>query len=145
MTTPPNPPSLNALLADGSRAGVRPLPPGSAVRIAAAASALGFSCAQIDLGQCEDKPALLALIASTMGFPDWFGHNWDALSDCLGDLGWQPAPGHVMLFEHAGAFRDQHSEDFETLLSILRETSTSWAAEKVPFWAFVDLSGPDVN
>ena len=139
------PPALNALLADLGRAGVRPLPPGSAARIATAARALDFSCAQIDLGQCKDKAALLKLIASTMAFPDWFGHNWDALSDCLGDLAWQPAPGHVVLLEHAGAFRNRHSEDFDTLLSILREASASWKTEHTPFWAFVDLSGPDAS
>ena len=26
------------------------------------------------------------IIEKTMNFPDWFGHNLDALADCLGEL-----------------------------------------------------------
>ncbi|TVT56257.1 MAG: barstar family protein [Azoarcus sp. PHD] len=145
MSTSTAPRPLTALLADLSRAGVRPLPPGSAERLAAAASQIGFSCARIDLGDCEDKAALLTRIATALEFPRWFGHNWDALADCLGDLGWRPAKGHVLLLEHAGSFRERHTEDFETLLAILRESAALWAGEQLAFWAFVDLSGPDAG
>ena len=140
MSMPNAPKPMTAVLADVTRAGVRPLPPGSATRLAEAAAQLGFSCARIDLDGCEDKAALLARIAAALHFPDWFGQNWDALADCLGDLSWLPTPGHVVLLEHAGEFRERHREDFETTLSILRETAESWAREQVAFWAFIDLS-----
>ncbi|MCK9259558.1 MAG: barstar family protein [Azoarcus sp.] len=143
MSTPTAPLPLSTLLADISRAGVRPLPPGSAERLAAAASQIGFNCARIDLGDCEDKAALLTRIATALKFPRWFGHNWDALADCLGDLDWLPAKGYVLLLEHAGSFRERHSEDFETLLAILRECARTRADEQIAFWAFADLSGPE--
>ena len=38
----------------------------------------------------ESKDALLSLYAEKLRFPDWFGHNWDALEDCLRDLSWLP-------------------------------------------------------
>lgn len=134
------PAPLTALLADCNRAGVRPLPPGSAERISAAAAALGFSCARLDLGACTDKRDLLELIATGLEFPDWFGRNWDALADCMDDLSWRAAPGHVVLLARAGAFREHHGEDFETLLQILRESAAFWAKVRVPLWAFVDLA-----
>lgn len=142
MSTPAPPTPLTAVLADLSRAGVRPLPPGSAARLADAATELGFACARIDLAGCADKTALLARIAAALHFPPWFGHNWDALDDCLTDLSWQPAAGYVLLLEHGGAYRQRHSADFDTLLAILRDSSAYWAEVQIAFWAFVDLSAP---
>jgi len=46
---------------------------------------------RIDLAGCTDKATLLARFAAALHFPDWFGHNWDALSDCLTDLSWLAA------------------------------------------------------
>ena len=40
----------------------------------------------IDCGGCADKKELHARIADALSFPDWYGHNLDALMDCLTDL-----------------------------------------------------------
>ena len=42
---------------------------------------------------------LFRALASALQFPDYFGHNWDALEDCLTDLSWLAAEGHVLVFE----------------------------------------------
>lgn len=39
-------------------------------------------------GGVRGKPALLAALAKALRFPDCFGHNWDALDECLRDLSW---------------------------------------------------------
>jgi RNAse (barnase) inhibitor barstar len=36
----------------------------------------------------KDKSSLLRLIAELLLFPSYFGQNWDALDECLGDLSW---------------------------------------------------------
>ncbi|HRG72048.1 MAG TPA: barstar family protein, partial [Thauera aminoaromatica] len=46
---------------------------------------------RIDLAGCTDKAGVLARIATALHFQESFGHNWDALSDCLCDLSWLPA------------------------------------------------------
>lgn len=54
----------------------------------------------IDCGGCADKRQLHARIAETLDFPAWYGHNLDALMDCLTDLdetavtltGWEGLP-----------------------------------------------------
>jgi hypothetical protein len=40
--------------------------------------------------------------AQVLAFPSWFGRNWDAFADCLGDLSWLPAGGHVLLWDQYG-------------------------------------------
>lgn len=69
----------------------------------------------IDCGGCADKKELHARIAAALDFPDWYGHNLDALMDCLTDLedthvtltGWQtvdfPAEGFWETFADAAA------------------------------------------
>ena len=33
------------------------------------------------------KPGFLAAVGEALDFPDWYGHNFDALADCLHDVG----------------------------------------------------------
>lgn len=40
----------------------------------------------IDCSAAADTQALHALIARALQFPHWYGHNLDALLDCLTDL-----------------------------------------------------------
>jgi len=81
-----------------------------------------------------DKAPLLKTMASALGFPDWFGHNWDALEDCLTDLSWRDAPGHVLLIESP-----RPGDDLGVLVDILRSSAEFWAGRGKPFFAlFVD-------
>jgi hypothetical protein len=36
----------------------------------------------------ETKASLLHFLAGAFPLPDYFGHNWDALEECLRDLSW---------------------------------------------------------
>lgn len=44
-----------------------------------------------------DKKTLLKELAVVCGFPDYFGHNWDALNDCLGNIAWNHPAGTVQI------------------------------------------------
>ncbi len=97
-----------------------------------AADDAGFALLEADLAESHGKGALLAALAQAIGAPEWFGGNWDALADALGDLSWRAAPGYVLLLRDANlpAFED------ETLNSILVETVAFWNSQGKPFWAF---------
>jgi RNAse (barnase) inhibitor barstar len=88
---------------------------------------------RIELAGCTDKADLLARIAVALRFPAWFGHNWDALSDCLCDLSWLPAAAYRLEFLHADALREAAPETFATLCEILDEAGDFWHAEGVGF------------
>ncbi|GAA1282315.1 barstar family protein [Saccharothrix xinjiangensis] len=51
----------------------------------------------------RDRRDAIAAIAEAMGFPDWFGHNLDALYDSLTDLSWLPEGEHVLVWEGGDA------------------------------------------
>lgn len=83
------------------------------------------------------KKSPIESIAAALDFPDWFGNNWDALEDCLSDLSWRPAPGHVLLLEHAAA-----GDETGILVDVLRSSAEFWAGRERPFFAvFIDSQG----
>ena len=68
----------------------------------------------------KTKEALLDELYRRLRFPDYFGHNWDALEDCIRDLSWLP-PGPVVLMHHDLPLADDAANQ-KTYLSILRDT-----------------------
>lgn len=84
--------------------------------------------------QFGDKERLLKNMAAALQFPAWFGGNWDALEDCLSDLSWREASGHVLLFENP-----QAGDEFGVLVDVLRSSAEWWAGRGKPFFAvFID-------
>lgn len=128
-------PKLESALRDAELAAPREFPPAALAALQAAANRLSFPFAHVDLTPARDKDDLLAALALALKLPDWFGHNWDALTDCLSDLSWRPAPGYVIFIEGHDALRAAHPEDFNTLLEIFAETADYWREEDVAFWA----------
>lgn len=135
---------LAGTLQQSARAGVYHLPAEGSAAIEKAATDLGFAFLRADLSGCGDKAEFLHRIALAMRFPDWFGQNWDALADCLGDLGWLPADGYVIVLEHADLFRVAAEADFMTALEIFEEAARDRATEDVPIWTFVGLTADGI-
>lgn len=129
---------LSGMLADASAAGAYFVDASDGREaIAEAAQRLEFFHAHIDLSRCTDKDAVLDAVAHTLKFPDWFGHNWDALADSLADLSWLPADGYVLLIDHAGQWRKADPAGFDVLMEIGADAARDWAKHGVPFWLLV--------
>ncbi|MGC1547594.1 MAG: barstar family protein [Rhodanobacter sp.] len=99
---------------------------------------------RIDLTGCHDKAELLRRLAISLSLPDSFGHNWDALADCLRDLSWLPEWGHALVFDHADDLRQADENDFDILLGILDDAATfarepEEPEESRPFFVFLNL------
>lgn len=123
---------LRERLEDGARSGVYRAGSDAAVRDALRGSKVAVT--PIALPADADKTAILAALASALAFPDWFGGNWDALEDCMTDLSWRPAEGHVLLFSGARA-----GDDTGILVDVLRSAAEFWAGQRRPFFAvFID-------
>ena len=91
---------------------------------------------RLDLTGVRDKAGLLRSCAEQLGFPDDFGHNWDALADVLEDRDWLGKRGRVIAFSGASAYRRVHPTDWSTLEDILGEAAEFWKERHVAFWVF---------
>ena len=70
-------------------------------QLRAALQSAGIAAFDLNGEPIHSRDDLLRGIADAMQFPDYFGMNWDAVIDCLRDLGDRhPAEGYV-LFVHA--------------------------------------------
>jgi len=117
-------------LSDASKSGVYRASRTDDILDAAQGSALRI--ARVGLAGAAGKEALMERIASALVFPQWFGGNWDALEDCLTDLSWSSAAGHVLLIEDAG---ELPGDERGILVDILASAAAWWADRGRPFFA----------
>jgi RNAse (barnase) inhibitor barstar len=96
----------------------------------------GLTLFEVDLLAVQGKGEFLAALAQVLGAPDWFGHNWDALADVLGDLSWSPSPGYVLVLCSRDAKLSLNDADFEIVMNILADTVSYWKLQGKPFWVF---------
>jgi len=90
--------------------------------------------AEIDLSK-----GVFDAFAKALAFPDWFGRNWDALEDCLSDLSWRKADGHVLLI---AGFEEVSRDELGVLREVLASSAEFWAGRGRSFFAvFVDPRG----
>jgi RNAse (barnase) inhibitor barstar len=127
------------LFGDAAIAGVNHLPQGPADDLLAGAQAAGCLVLHVDFATARDKDQMLAILGRSLRFPEWFGHNWDALADCLLDMGWLPAPGYLIILQHCDGIHGRAEEDFVKLMRVFQEAADTWREDGVPFWCLVDM------
>ena len=97
-------------------------------------AARGFEFALIDLRNVQDKAGFLGEVSKVLKFPSYFGMNWDALSDCLTDMSWKPAAGHVLLFAGFSMLQEKAAADATVAVQILHAAADFWRQKGVPFY-----------
>lgn len=68
-----------------------------------------------------DKDGTLSAFAEALSFPDYFGHNLDALYDCLTDLSWLPPGEHVLIWPGSEALRKAEPKTYLAIRSVLSD------------------------
>jgi RNAse (barnase) inhibitor barstar len=97
----------------------------------------GVRLFHIDGARVQNKGRFLAVAADAMGFPEWFGSNWDAFHDCVTDLAWEPASAYVVLLGDMQRFATHAPRDFYIALTILEEAAQYWSDRGVSFHVLV--------
>ena len=130
---------LPRLLRHAEHTGIYHLPPGGQQSLAAASASADLLYVHSDLAENPSLDAALSRLAECLQFPDWFGHNLDALHDCLTDLSWHDATGWVLLISGIDALRAADEAGYEALSEVLSGAAEYWREQEIPFWVFLDL------
>jgi len=96
---------------------------------------------QVGCSRVHTKRRLLSVLARGLGFPSYFGVNWDALMDCLTDMTWAPAEGYVILLS---GLRGLAQRDYFTALDVFEEAAVFWADNGVSFYVLLEGAGSQV-
>ena len=110
-----------------------------AAEIRAEAEEIAWRCVVIDGSRVRNKAQFLEECERSYRFPAYFGHNWDALADCLADLQWLPPPatgsggGILTVFEDSDVFARAALDDYNIALEVWEEAAEAWRRIGVPF------------
>lgn len=99
-----------------------------------AALARGLKVSRIDVKDVKSKAGFLAKVADGLEFPDYFGMNWDALADCLGQTCAKTAGGRVIIFTGFGRFAARCAAESRVAEKIFARAAGSWKEENSRFY-----------
>ncbi|WEO98594.1 barstar family protein [Streptomyces sp. FXJ1.172] len=90
----------------------------------------------LDLDGVTDKASLMDRAARALTLPDWFGRNWDALADSLGDhTVWPPGAveqGMLIVVRGWQPYAEARPEEWRTAQEVFTE-----AVDRTPSLAVV--------
>jgi RNAse (barnase) inhibitor barstar len=113
--------------------GSRPGPYRSALPAAQVAAAARDRGATVAVLSDATAPAeVYSALAGQLGFPDWFGHNLDALRDSLTDLSWLPPGEVVLVWDGPAALARSRPEAHRNLLAVLADVVAETATGPRP-------------
>lgn len=130
---------LLAVLQDSRRAGIYHLPPSDRAVVKELAADAGFACFEVNFGDTDRIDGVLTQIGNDLGFPEWYGHNLDALKDCLTDFSWCEAPGYMLFISRAEILHAEDPTAFHALNEVFAAAITEWRSRDFSMWVFYDL------
>jgi hypothetical protein len=99
--------------------------------------------ARIAGAEIAGEEELFSALSAALAFPAWFGGNWDALLDCLREIGsGADAPAAVILvIEDAGALLARAPRAGALLVETWVIAALWWAQRGVPFRLLLMIDG----
>ena len=107
----------------------------------AAAEYVSLAWQELNLGRVGSKREFLAVCARGLRFPRSFGGNWDALADCLKDLG----ADLVAHLRNCDPFAEAAPDDYATALEVFHDAATFWRERGSTFVVLVDVEPEGVK
>lgn len=94
----------------------------------------GYELIILDGNMIKTRKELLDCISIEFRFPDYFGHNFDALYDCLTDLDiWLPAKGYITFYKNPDNLIRNSFESYNIFVDVVKDVSAYWRLKGVQF------------
>ena len=135
--------SFRKLLPQADLCRIYRLPPGGLKTLREVSASLDYACFNIDFLGSEKIESMLDVLGQTLGFPEWYGANLDALSDCLTDFSWHESRGYVLVISGADTSHATSSA-FAEINAVFTHAIDEWRAQGIPFWIFYDMRTNDL-
>jgi RNAse (barnase) inhibitor barstar len=104
----------------------------------AAAKRAGIACYDLDLKGVASREALLRRFKDALSLPAYFGSNWDALHECMLEVGGGRVPGAIVHWRRGAELMRRAPETVVTALDVIQEASRYWRSSGRVFIAVVD-------
>ncbi len=101
----------------------------------------GLTVTRLTGDSVATKAEFLARVARDLDFPDYFGHNWDAFADCLGDFAAGSESGRLLILEHFDELARAAPRDWRTALTILKRAAEEWQLTSPPLTVVLIMPG----
>ncbi len=121
----------------GGRSGVYAAPR-LAGPLRAAARRAGIAWLDLDLAGVADRDAYLRRCGEAFSLPGYFGHNWDALHECLLDLAGRGTPGAIVHWRRGTELARRAPDAVTTAFRILQDVAAYWSRSGRTFLVVVD-------
>ncbi|MFI7179675.1 MULTISPECIES: barstar family protein [Streptomyces] len=82
--------------------------------------------------EMRDTDSVFRQFYDGLKLPDYFGWNWNALSDCLRDLKWLPADHYVLIVEAADEALSSDATGRQLLFRTLLRAGQRWSCKQPP-------------
>jgi RNAse (barnase) inhibitor barstar len=99
-----------------------------------------FALAVLNGETAGTRVGFFCAIAKAFHFPDYFGHNWDAVYDCLTDMSWLTADGFVLVLDRFDRFAANEPEQWQIAMKVLQDACAFWRPLARPFLVLFDCS-----
>ncbi|MGW8767776.1 barstar family protein [Streptomyces sp. NPDC055815] len=112
----------------------------------------GFRVIHLEAGQWNTEQDMHRAMAAALDFPDYYGHNLDALNDCLGDVacygGYDDAPegtGLVLVFTDYDRFAATCPRAAQVVLDIIADQARQAAVLQRRFFSLVHSNNANIK
>lgn len=82
--------------------------------------------------RCVDYRECMHELGAALQFPWYFGHNWDAASECLADLDWLLYPEVWIVLTEADRAIESSDDEFRILIAMCQTAAREVADDALP-------------